>query len=317
MKKVLFFIMSLCVAWQVQASQTIKLIVPFSAGGNADLVARAISDGLSKELGQPVVVENRAGAGGAIATRDMAAAKPDGLTLGLSTVSTFGSNHVFFDNPLYHPIDDFEHIITVAATPKVMIVRPDFPATDIKGVIAELQKNPGRYSYGSAGRSVDELYGESFKILSKTNIKLVPYKGGAQAIVDFLGGHTEIMFDNMPLVLPYVRDGKAKLVAISWPTRLPEFPNVPTWAELGYTEISASTWYGLVAPRGLPTDQVNRINQATHKVLKDPKVIEMLSKSGAVVVADSPAQSKKLATETFQRLSKIGQDLGIKKNTVK
>jgi tripartite-type tricarboxylate transporter receptor subunit TctC len=298
--------------WKPQAP--IKLIVPFGPGGTTDIVARAISDGMSKELGQTVVVENRPGAGGAIATRDMAKADADGLTLGLSTVSTFGSNHVFFDNPLYHPIDDFTHIITIAATPKIMIARPDPGLNSVSDVI-QSAKNGKKLNYGSAGLSVDQLYGEIFKKRSGAPIQLVPYKSGAPAMNDFLGGHIQLMFDNLPLVIPHVRDGKARLLAVSWPTRLKEFPDVPTWQELGYQELSAATWYGLVGPKGIPPAAVKRLNEVLVKVLKDPAVIQRLENSGANVVSDTPEQSRQLASTTFQRLSKIGADAGIQKQT--
>lgn len=301
--------------WRPQAP--IKIIVPFGPGGTTDIVARAIAENLSKELGQPVNVENQPGAGGAIATKNIARATPDGTTLGISTVSTFGSNHVFFDDPLYHPINDFEHITTIAATPKIMIIKPDLGISSVKDLVAESQKkeNAKKFNYGSAALSVDQLYGEVFKMRSGAKIQFIGYKSGAPAMTDFLGGHIQVMFDNLPLVIPHVRDGKAKLLAVSWPTRLKEFPGVPTWAELGYPELSAATWYGLVAPKGLPPGTVKRLNEIMITVLKDPAVIQRLENSGAMTVGDTPAQSRRLAVETFDRLNQIGADAGIKKQS--
>lgn len=291
----------------------VTIVVPFVVGGVTDIIARSIADGLSNELGQRVIIENRPGAGGAPGTRDVARAAPDGLTLVFSTLSTFGSNHVFFDNPLYHPVHDFEHIITVAATPKVIVVRPDSGINSIRDLIYRSRRDPNKYQYGAIGLGLDHLYGEIFKLRSGASIQLVPYKSGAPAMVDFLGGHIQIVFDNLPLVIPHVREGRARLLAVSWPTRLKEFPDVPTWRELGYPELAAFAWYGLVAPKGTPAEAVARINQAVSRVLRDPAVIQRLDTSGAVVVADKPDQSRQLVIETFERLMKIGTDAGIQK----
>ena len=293
----------------------VKLVVPFGPGGTTDIIARIISDKLSEEIKQPVIIENKPGAGGSIGAAQVAKSSPDGLTLGLTTVTTNASNHVFFADIPYHPLRDFEYVITIAATPKVFVARSDFPANNIKNLTSVVIKNPNKFSYGAAAGGVDYLYGETFKKLSNIELVFVSYKGGAPALQDLLGGHINLMVDNLPLVLPHVQSGTVKLLAISWPTRLKEFPNVPTWAELGYPQLNTYAWYGLSLPKGTPKHIVEFYNAAMKRVLADPVVQDKLRNNIAYVIADTPEQAYRTVEETLIRLEKMAYDLNLVKNT--
>lgn len=312
MKKILSLLMFLSLP--VMADQGLRLVVPFPPGGSTDSVARIISGALSHELQKTVTVENRSGAGGAIATKEVAMTKPDGSTLLMSTVSTFGSNHAFMKDPGFDPLRDFEHIVTVASTPKVMVVRSDFPANSVKELVGLMKKHPAKYKFGTSGRSADELYVSLFRVLTETDATFVAYKGGAPALIDLLGGHTDILIDNLPLVIQHVRDGRVKILALSWPERLKEFPTVPTWGELGYADLNISSWQGIVAPRGLAPAEVDRINLALRNVLKNQDVQSRLSNMGFYPVGDSTAQSSQLVKQTYQKMTEVGQRAGLVKN---
>lgn len=288
------------------ADSVTKIMVPFNAGGSTDQVARIIADPLSTLINSRVVIENKPGAGGSIATRDVARAVADGSTLLMSTVSTFGSNHAFIKNPGFDPVGDFEHVITVASTPRVLVVRSDFPADSVTDLVNLLRNHPNRYVFGTSGRSADELYTLVFNRVSKTKTIFVPYKGGAPALIDLLGGHTHLLIDNLPLVLQYVKEGKLKILAVSWHQRLTEFPLVPTWAELGYHDMNISSWQGIVAPRGTPNIKIAELNRAIATALKDPVVRDKLLQAGFYPVSDTPAQSRSLAESTYRKMTDIG-----------
>jgi tripartite-type tricarboxylate transporter receptor subunit TctC len=314
----LFFLLNSAIAAETWAPNSpVKIIVPFGAGGTTDIIARVISEKLSEEIKQPVIIENRAGAGGTIGTAAIARATPDGLTLGLTTVTTNASNQVFFTELPYHPLTDFEYVITIAATPKVFVSKADLTPLSFSETIKTLQQSPNIFTYGCVPGGIDYLYGETFKKLTNTYITFVPYKGGAQAMSDLMGGHIQFMFDNLPLVLPNVQSGKIKLLAISWPQRLKEFPDVPTWTELGYPQLNLDTWYGLSLPKNTPKNIVDYYNAAMKKVLADPKVQEQLRSNIAYVVGDTSEQSRQRVESTIVKLEKIASDMKLVKNPQK
>jgi len=309
-----FFLLNSAMAVETWVpSGPVKIIVPFSPGGTTDIIARVISEKLSEEIKQPVVIENRAGAGGTIGTAAIARSAPDGLTLGLSTATTNASNQVFFTELPYHPLTDFEYVITIAATPKVFVSKADLTPLSFSETIKALQQPSNKFAYGCVPGGIDYLYGETFKKLTNTDITFVPYKGGAQAMNDLLGGHIQFMFDNLPLVLPNVQSGKIKLIAISWPQRLKEFPDVPTWAELGYPQLNLDTWYGLSLPKNTPKNVVDYYNAAMKKVLADPKVQEQLRSNIAYVVGDTSEQARQRVESTIVKLEKVANDMKLVK----
>lgn len=286
-------------------AQNIKFIVPFPVGGSTDVVARIIADGLTKELSQTVTVENRTGAGGAIATREIARSRPDGSVIGISTVSTFASNMIFQEDVGYHPLNDFIHVMIMAHTPKVMVVRSDFPGSTSPEILKNMTNRP--INIGVSSQSTDEVYANVLKKRLGSGVQVVQYKGGGPALIDLLGGHVDAVIENLPSMIPYLRDGRLKLVAVSWPTRFEDYPLVPTWDELNLHDINESTWYGVVIPAGGSSDIVQRLHRAMTNVLKNPDIRSQLIARGAYPMNRSVEQSTRLAKLTLEKIQSLGQ----------
>lgn len=276
-------------------TRAIRVIVPFAPGGSTDIIARLVTQRMSEELGQPLVIENKGGAGGAIGAADGARAKPDGYTLSIATVSTMAVNPACRPNDLpYDPIKDFQPVTNFANTANVVSINPKFPATDFKGFVQELKKNPGKYSYGSSGTcGVLHLMGESFKMATGTDIVHVPYKGSGPAVTDAVGGQIEILFDNLPSSMPQIQSGNLKAMAIAWPERVGRLKDVPNFAEAGFPVLNQPVWYGLLAPAGTPMEMVNKLRDAAVVALKDPKVIQILAEQGSAPSGNTPEEFAK------------------------
>ncbi len=277
---------------QSYPSKPIRVIVPFAPGGSTDIIARLVTQRMSQELGQPIVVENKAGAGGAIGAAEGARAAPDGYTLSIATVSTMAVLPACRPKDLpYNPIKDFQPVTNFANTANVISVNPKFPAKDFKGFVQELKKNPGKYSYGSSGTcSVLHLFGEAFRIATDTDIVHVPYKGSGPALADAVAGQVEILFDNLPSSMPQIQNGKLRPLAIAWNQRIESIKDVPTLAEVGYPQLNQPVWYGLLAPAGTPMAVVNRLRDAAVVALKDPKVVSVLAEQGSSPSGNTPEQ---------------------------
>ncbi len=273
-------------------SKPIRVIVPFAPGGSTDIIARLVTQRMSQELGQPIVVENKAGAGGAIGAAEGARAAPDGYTLSIATVSTMAVLPACRPKDLpYNPIKDFQPVTNFANTANVISVNPKFPAKDFKGFVEELKKNPGKYSYGSSGTcSVLHLFGEAFRIATGTDIVHVPYKGSGPALSDAVAGQVEILFDNLPSSMPQIQNGRLRPLAIAWNQRIESIKDVPTLAEVGYPQLNQPVWYGLLAPAGTPMTVVNRLRDAAAVALKDPKVVSVLAEQGSSPSGNTPEQ---------------------------
>ncbi len=283
---------SLPVQAQNYPTKPIRVIVPFAPGGSTDIIARLVTQRMSQDLGQPMVVENKAGAGGAIGATEGARAAPDGYTLSIATVSTMAVLPACRPKDLpYNPIKDFQPVTNFANTANVISVNPKFPAKDFKGFVEELKKNPGKYSYGSSGTcSVLHLFGEAFRIATGTDIVHVPYKGSGPALADAVAGQVEILFDNLPSSMPQIQNGKLRPLAIAWNERIESIQDVPTLAEVGYPQLNQPVWYGLLAPAGTPMAVVNRLRDAAVAALKDPKVISVLAEQGSSPSGNTPEQ---------------------------
>ena len=287
----------------------VKLVVPFAPGGSTDLAARLIAEFAGRELGQPIIVENRAGAGGSLGMEMVAKAKADGYTLGMATVSTHGSNPAVYAGKLkYDPVKDFAPVTNVATTPSVFAVNPKIPANDMRQFIALAQANPGKYSFATPGTgSLGHANIEHFASLAKIKLLHVPYKGGGLAMNDALAGQVDAITDNLPSALPHIKAGRLRALAVLSETRSPALPDVPTYGELGLPQMGGGGWFGIVAPAGTPTAVITRLNQAIHKAMKQPEFLKKLEESGATPIPGTPAEFSKQIQQAMERYQRVAQ----------
>lgn len=277
-------------AQQAYPARPIRLVVPYAPGGSTDLIGRLVADPLARALGQPVVVDNKSGAGGMLGTAEVARANADGYTLVVGTVSTM----VIF--PGVHPkpgygLDSFAPVSNIADMPNIVAVNPGFPAKNLKELIAVLKANPGKHTFATSGiGSINHMLGESFQAAAGVKMTHVPYRGAGPAMADVMAGQVDMLFDQLPSSKPHIDGGKLKLLGVIAPARVQDYPDVMTMEEAGLKGFTDKAWYGIVAPANVPAAVMQKLSEAMAQVVAQPEVKARLQKVGANPVGNSPKE---------------------------
>lgn len=309
----LFLILSGGAHAQEWPTKSIRLIVPFPPGGGTDIISRFIGQKLSERLGQSVVIDNRPGAGGNIGTAMAAKAPADGYTLLMDPGSTITVNPSLYSNLQFDSVKDFAPVSLIAVNPYVVVVNPSVPANSIKELIALAKAKPGQLTFASSGAGqTTHMAGELFMLDTGVLLLHVPYKGGGPAIVDTMGGQTSMLFGNMGSVLPYIKAGKLRALAVTTSTRFAPLPDVPTVAESGVPGYDISEWLGLFAPAGTPNEIVDRLHKEVVAILKSPGVAEKLSAEGFEPVGSAPAEFAAFIREDIAKWAKVVKQANIR-----
>jgi tripartite-type tricarboxylate transporter receptor subunit TctC len=275
-------------------SKPVKLIVPFPAGGGGDTLARLVMLRAARELGQPIVVENLGGAGGNVGSAAAAKAPADGYTLLYGTNGTHAINHAIYKAPGFNPSRDFEPVTQLTRIAAMVVVRPTLQVNSMAELTKLLKANPGKYTFGSAGNgTTSHLAGEIYKSRAGLAVVHIPYRGGAQAMTDLVGGQVDMMIEVMPNAAPQAKSGRVKPLAVTTATRVAGWPDVPTIAESGLPGFDVSAWDAIFVPAGTPRPVVNRLNDAIHKALADPELRAQLQSRGAEVAPGTPEELAK------------------------
>ena len=287
-------------------TKPIKMVVPFPPGGTTDIMARAVAADLQKSLGQPVIVDNKAGAGGNIGSDYVAKSAPDGYTLLMGTVGTHAINVSLYPKMPYDAVKDFAPVSLVAGVPNVLVAAPNYPVNSVKDLIDAAKKSPNMVTFASSGNGTSiHLSGELFKQLAGVQMTHVPYKGSSSALPDVMSGQVNVMFDNAPSVMPQIKGGKLKAIAVTSSKRSPALPNVPTIAESGLPGFEATSWFGVLAPAGTPKEIVDKLSHAIAKALQTPEMKDRLAAQGAEAVGNTSEQFAAHIKEEIDKWAKV------------
>jgi len=294
-------------------TRPIRLIVGYPPGGSTDIAARLIGQKLAPVFGQSIVVDNRAGASGTIGAAIVAKSDPDGHTLSFAASPEVAIYRALMKNPPYDSLRDFQPITLVGRVPFMLVVHPSVPAASVKELVALAKAKPGTLNFASFGNGTsNHLVGEAFRAATNIDIVHIPYKGSAPAIADLLGGQVQMTFDTIPVVLPQVRAGKLRALAVTTPKRSPLAPEVPTMEEAGVPKFTGGTWFGVLAPAKTPAPVVDRLNREITAILRARDVMQTFIDRGIEPVGDSPAEFRAFIEAETHRWLKVAQDAGVK-----
>lgn len=298
-------------AAQTWPSSTVTVVVPWPPGGPSDIAARPVAKKLTEDLGHPFVIDNRGGGGGNIGSAAVAKATPDGNTLLITSSAPIVINPSLYKKMAFDPSKDLAPITNLLRVPLVLVANPAVPAKNLAELIAYIKAQKGQFSYASAGSGTPQhLTGELFKSVLNVEMTHVPYKGSAPAISDLLGGHVPIMFDSMIAIMPHIKSGKVKVLAVSGAKRSSLLPDVPTFAESGYPTLVSYAWYGFFAPAGTPKAVITKINAETVKIMKQPEFQKILADTGSDFVGDTPENFAAFIKDEAVKWSKVVKDSG-------
>ena len=290
----------------------IRIISPFATGGIADTFSRVVAQGLNESWRQPVIVENKTGGGGNIGSDFVAKAPPDGYTLVMGNIGSHAVNPYLIKNMPYDPLKNFQPVAFVLDAEGLLVVNPSVPSKTVNELIAYIKANPGKISYGSGGvGTTSHLAGELFKFLAKVDMTHIPYKGNSPAILDLIGGQTQIMFATMPTVLPFVKTGKLRAIAVIGGSRTSALPDLPTVSQT-LPGFEVSNWIGIFAPTGTPTPIITKLNTEINKIMQLPNNQKRLDAEGAKFRAMTPETFGMFQRDEAQKWAKIIKDSGIK-----
>jgi len=292
-------------------TRPIHLIVPFPPGGPNDIIARVVGKRMSEILKQTVVVDNRAGQGGVLGTDVVAKAAPNGYTIGIVSAGALAISPSM-EKVAYDTLKDLQPVTLVAKVPEMLVVATSVPAHNMAELIALAKKEPGKLNFASSGPgSMPHLAGELFKLTAKIDITHVPYRGAAPAVNDLLGQQVQMVFLDLPILLPQIKAGKLRPIAVGAPERVPSAPDVPTTAEAGMPNLLTENWYGMVAPANTPPPIVATLNKTAVEAMKDPDVISKLSSQGANLVGDTPEQFRSYIASETQKWAMVIKEAGV------
>lgn len=296
-------------------TKPIRLVVPFAPGGTSSIIARAFAAEMEKTLGQPFVIENKGGGGGNLAMQEVARAEPDGYTLIIGHIGSLAVNPFMYESLPFDTNRDFAAVSLLAKVPSIFVVPADVPAKDLREFVALAKKNPGKLYYGSAGNgSAGHLAMEYLKLVAGIDLVHVPYKGTGPNLVDLLAGRTQATAAGTPPLLPHVKAGKLRVIAVGSATRLPILPEVPTVAEQGYPGFETTQWYGLNAPAKVPAEIVRRLAEAAALAARQPSVAERLAVDNAEAVGSTPKEYADFIAREQARWSEVVRKAGIRAN---